>query len=777
MMVSPRVAELRSDGRTFHLGNGYFSYVMHILDGRYLTHLYWGAPLGWNAPLDPDSFILVAAPEYLATVPRGEDATEGDWPRAQSRFSLDTLPFEYPVWGTGDQRRGAVEATLGDGTGAMALEYRSYEIHDGVRRPEDLPLLRDDHNLGGATTLTVHLADPRGDVAVALHYVVLDRSPALFRWASITAGEGSQDASSREGASVVEIHRAESASVDLPTDHYDMVTLAGSWARERHPVRTVLTPGRHTVGTRAGASSHQTSPFVAVCEPESTERTGEVRAMALLYSGSFEAGADVDQYGRCRMTIGIDGYRGTVAPDDPFQTPAAALVYSGTGFTGMSDAFHTVVREGIVASRWRSTPRKTTINTWEAMYFDLNAERIATLAQDGRKIGAELLVLDDGWFSRRRDDTTSLGDWWVNRDLFPEGLGPVADAVRQEGLEFGIWIEPEMVSPESDLYREHPEWILRVDRRKPTQARNQYTLDLSNPAVVDFLFETVSTILRESTATYVKWDMNRQMTEAASPISRRHDQGSVMHRYILGLYDLMARLITAFPHVLFEGCAGGGGRMDLGLAHFAPRFWTSDQTDAVERLDIQYGSSLVFPPEMMGAHVSTVPNHVTGRTTPAWTRVLTALAFSYGYELDPAEQNVEDRATFVRGSELYRRLRDVAMTGRFVRLGSPSGAGGAVSANGGAAARTMIAGGDGGSRAWMIVADDGSELFIFAFRPLARPNEDPGALRIPSLPVSDAIFRDADTGRRYAAAHLRTRGLRLGGSGDFQARLWHLIRE
>lgn len=771
---------ISADGLTFHLTNGHYSYGMHVSGGRFLAHLYWGAPLGEGGP-DAGTLIHPAALPYLAIQTTG--------------YSLDTLPQEYPVQGTGEQRRGALEATLADGSGALRLEYAEHELTEGPRFPEGLPAVRSDHGMGRAQTLRVRLNDPRGDLFVDLFYVVFAESGALLRWTRVTNGGTTGAVTVREVAS---------ASWDVPPDHYDMVTLAGAWARERHVVRAALTAGRHAVETRSGASSHQTSPFLAVCEPEADETVGQVWATGLLYSGNFVAACDVDQYQTCRTSIGIAGYRGHLAPGESFATPVAALVYSERGFGGMSDVFHHLLREGIVPSRWRAEPRKTVINSWEGMYFDISAERIATLARNGRDIGAELLVLDDGWFSRRRDDTTSLGDWWINRELFPDGLAPVAEAVRAEGLEFGLWIEPEMVSPESDLYRAHPDWCLHIPGRERTVGRNQLTLDLANSDVVDHLYETIATILTESTATYIKWDMNRAMSEAGSPVLAAERQGEVMHRYILGLYRLLERITTAFPGVLFEGCAGGGGRFDMGLAYYSPRFWTSDQTDAVARLDIQYGTTLVFPPEMIGAHVSTVPNHQVGRITPAWTRVRTAVAFSYGYELDPAHQSEEDLAVFRAGSALYRQVREVARHGRFVRLGSGSGSGGAVSAVSGSGG---FGGETGGTRAWMVESVDGSELFVFYFRPLTRANEMAGYLRVPVRTSNGstasirragadgaAIYRDTVTGRRYPAAQLRSRGLWLGdeasggeggpageavavATGDYQARHWHLVRE
>ena len=753
-----------STGRTFHLRNDHFSYAMHLFDGMFLSHLYWGPPI---ADVRPEELMHPATVPYLSVIPRRGDVATPFFPMAQGGLSLDTLPQEYPAWGAGEYREGALGVLFADGTEALRLEYVEHECTRGSVAPDALPMTRGDHRLGDAETLRLRLADPRGGLAVDLFYVIHASSAALIRWTRVV-NTGS--------AGAITLRDPASASLDLPADRYDMVTLAGSWARERHVVRRPLAPGRHSLGGRGGMSSHQASPFVAVCDPETDEHGGRVFAMALAYSGNCTVACDVDQYEACRLSVGINRLRAHLEPGESLDTPAAFLVQSDRGFNGMSGAFHHLLREGIVSSRWRDEARRTIINSWEAMYFDVTAEKIAALARSGKEIGAELLVLDDGWFADRRDDTTSLGDWRTNRERFPEGLRPVAEAVRREGLEFGIWIEPEMVSPESDMYRAHPDWILSVDGRAPTLARGQLTLDLANPAVVDHLFETVGAVLKGSGARYVKWDMNRAMTEAGSSALPVDRQGEVMHRYMLGLYRLLAQLADAFPDVLIEGCSGGGGRFDLGLARYCPRFWTSDQTDAVERLDIQYGTTLVFPPEMAGAHVSSVPNHQVGRITPAWTRVCTALAFSYGYELDPSRESAEDREVFVRGSQLYTAIREKVMRGRFVRLGSPSGAGGAATPVGAGFPRPAITGEGGGARAWMVESADGGEIFVFHVLPLGRANHDPGHLRLTGLSV-DGLYRETHSGQVYDAAQLRHRGLWIHlAPGDYQARFWHLVR-
>lgn len=769
---------------TIHLTNRHYSYAMQVVDGRFLAHLYWGPPL---TLVDPATLLRPRTAQYSTAFERppgagkreriffhqaetagsleGHDDTaqptadagaigapEADRPPS---LSLDLLPQEYPAWGGGEQREGAFRVVYGDGTEAARLEYREHEVSSGAEQPELMELLREDHSLGAVETLRISLGDPRGDLVVDLFYLVAEDAPALLRWARFT----------NSGSRELTLIDPSSTSVDLPPAQYDLVRLAGAWGRERHTVRTPLGFGRHAVTSGRGASGHQSNPFLALCDPAATEAWGRVFAVALGYSGSFQAVCDVDPNDVPRVSVGIHRYRGALAPGERFETPPAVLVSSAGGFRGMSRAFHRLVREGILPTRWRQEPRKVVINTWEAMYFQVNHESIVELARQGREIGAELLVLDDGWFSGRRDDTTSLGDWWPNRDRFPDGLGPVAAAVREEGLEFGIWLEPEMVSPESELYRAHPDWALQIPGRENTLSRSQLILDLSNSEVVDYIFGAVSSVLEDSGATYIKWDMNRNMSEAGSPAWPEERQGEVMHRYMLGLYGLFERLAEAFPDVLIEGCAGGGGRFDLGLARFSPRFWTSDQSDAVERLEIQYGTSLVFPPEVIGSHVSTVPNHQVGRVTPPRTRVETALPFSFGFELDPKREPEEDRREFLRGSRRFKKIRESLQEGEFIRLLGPLT---------GEKGRARIAGDGGDETAWMIVSKGGDELHVFYYAPLERANYEPRRLRLTGIEPG-AVYRDSESGELYDATQLMHSGLIVGsGFGDYRSRYWQL---
>lgn len=726
------------DGRGFHLRTRWYSYVIGILDGRFLTHLYWGAPIEAvpTALLDART-----APSYLAAVSLSDGS-----------ISLDLLPQEYPVWGTGEHREGALGVVLEDGSSALRLEYREHEIVPGAHQPTGMPVLRDDHDLGECATFRVTLADPRGDLVVDLFYVACAGSAALIRWARVT----------NSGSGLVTVSNPASAVVDLPPGRYDAVTLTGSWARERHVRRTPVAPGRFEIGSRGGSSSHQASPFLAICDPGTDEEHGRVWALALAYSGNFLLSIDRDPFAACRTMIGIGRLRAHLDVGESFETPAALLVRGDAGFGGVTESFHRVLRGGVVEKRWREQPRSIVINSWEAMYFEVGYNRIKTLARQGREIGAELLVLDDGWFSERRDDTGSLGDWWPNEERFPGGLRAVADAVREEGLEFGLWVEPEMVSPDSELYRKHPEWALRVDRREPTLSRHQLVLNLGDPAVREYLYEAVSRLVEESGAVYLKWDMNRTMTEAGSTVLPPERQGETMHRYMLGLYELLRRLTREHPAILIEGCAGGGGRMDIGLARYSPRFWTSDQTDAVERLPIQYGTSLVFPPEMMGAHVSAVPNHQVGRRTPARTRVLTSLPFSFGFELDPARESESDLDAYREGVRLHREIRPWVMNGRFRRLRGPLAN---RSCDRGPTFHDQLE----ADHAWMVVSEDERSVLVFLFRPFAATEPGRDHLRLSGLP-SGARYRDTADGVVYDAAWLIDRGLPIPSmSGDYQA--------
>lgn len=831
--VVPGINGAVPEGPFFHLRFGPSSYIFSVLDGVHLAHRYWGPRIETEgSPLDSTTGVAglaelldppVTAP-YLTTVDLGESA----------RFSPDLLPREYPSWGTGDMRSPAWLLRRGDGSTAGALRYRGYAVFRDDRvvdgdpgrvgsgpgtaagagesagpsrpplRPRGLPWIRPgaggepggggESNAPGEggdpfepgapvepgdpgdaiVTLRVDCEDPVGGLDISLYYTVVEGSgcPVLLRWTRIV----------NTGTVPLDLDAAASCSVDLPPEHagYDLVTLDGAWSRERTLLRRRVSPGIQQVESRGGASGHQHAPFLALLHRSTTEVRGNAWGISLVYSGNHCHLAEQDQYGSVRLQAGINplGFAWRLDPGESFDTPAVVLAWSDEGLNGLSDQLHRFVRTALLPREWRERDRPIVVNTWEAYYFDVDARKVAALAREGASLGAELLVLDDGWFRGRRDDTVALGDWTPDAEKFPAGLAPVAEDAGRAGLRFGIWIEPEMVSPESDLYREHPDWALHIPGRDRTLARNQLVLDLANPAVVDHLEKTFADLLQSVPIEYVKWDMNRNMSEPGSPHLPADRQGEVMHRYMLGLYDLLERLTTRFPEVLIEGCAGGGGRFDYGMLCWAPQYWTSDQTDAIERLAIQRGSSLLFPPETMGAHVSASPNHLLGRTTPAWTRVVVALAFNFGFELDLLAESEDDCAVYRRATVLYRRYRRFFREGRFLRL-LPETAGDITGVVTGSATA--------GDYAWSVVSRDARRAMIFHVSLRAPANRVGRRIRPVGLDPRESyrvvpILPDGGEETSRAApvpgAALMHRGIAVPQqAGDYQAHLWELVSD
>ena len=495
-----------------------------------------------------------------------------------------------------------------------------------------------------------------------------------------------------------------SAALDLPDARWQLLQLSGTWGRENHIVERRLRPGRQSVGSDRGVSSHQHNPFIALRRATTTEDAGEVYGFSLVYSGNFLAEAEVDAFETTRVRLGIspETFTWTLEPGAAFVSPEAVLVYSDAGLGAMSDAYHGLYRDRLARGAWRDAPRPVVINNWEATYFGFDETKLLEIATSARDLGVELFVLDDGWFGRRDSDDSSLGDWFVDRRKLPNGLEGLAAGVEALGLTFGLWIEPEMVSERSDLFAAHPDWAVGVPGRPRTESRQQLVLDMSRPEVVDHLVDVLSEVLSSAPISYVKWDMNRNITEPYSAALPADRQGEFFHRYVLGVYDLYARLVAAFPTILFESCSSGGGRFDPGMLAFAPQAWTSDDTDAVERLAIQWGTSLVYPTSSMGAHVAAVPNHQTGRITPIGTRAAVAFFGAFGYELDPTALSPDDRAAVADQIAFYKAHREVFQRGRFVRLRSPFE-------------------GDGNETAWMAVAPDAREAVVGLYRTLNHP--------------------------------------------------------
>lgn len=708
------------------------TYALGVNPEGFLEHWHWGAPmraqgLGTLRPRVPRAF--------QATTAGVKDPA----------FALDLLPGEYPFAGSGDFRPAAVEVEDAEGARVLSLRYRGHEIRRGKPGLPGLPATYVEKR-GEADTLQVRLGDEAGEIEVVLVYTVFRDHAALARSARIE----------NRGSRPVRILRALSASVDFTeTADWRWLHLSGTWARERQVEIAALRPGLQAVESRRGASSHQHNPFLALLAPGADEVGGEVRGFSLVYSGNFHAGVELDAFGGTRAQIGLNpaGFSWVLEPGENFQTPEAVLVYSGEGLGGMSRVYHRLYRTRLCRGHWRDRPRPVLINNWEATWFDFDERRLLDLARRARRLGVELFVLDDGWFGRRDDDRSSLGDWHEHPRRLPRGLEGLVRKLDRLGLGFGLWFEPEMVSPDSDLYRAHPDWCLHVPGRSRSPARSQLVLDFSRPEVVEAIYARMAAVLRRVPVRYVKWDMNRHLTEVASAGRAPARQAETAHRHILGLYWFLERLTREFPRILFENCSGGGGRFDPGMLHYMPQTWTSDNTDAVDRLGIQHGTSLVYPLSSMGAHVSCVPNHLTGRTTPLLTRALAATTGAFGLELDLAKCSRDDLAGLRDHITRYRRWRRLLATGELHRLKDPAG----------------------GAAAWMVVSADAREALVFHVGILGAGNGSRQRLRLRGL-RAEWRYRDRASGVVWGGDALMAHGLAWAGTGDFAARWWHLRR-
>ncbi|MGN1020543.1 MAG: alpha-galactosidase [Aristaeellaceae bacterium] len=691
-----------------HLRNDRISYVIGLMEGGFPVHLYFGRRLR----------------EYhTASVLRRHRLAE-DGAFSVQNCAMNHVPQEYPSCGLGDMREGALIVRRADGTASCDLRFVSAEVLEGKYALPGLPAAHGDN----ARTLRLTLADALLNMTVTLLYAVFDDCDVIARSAVIVNG----------GDAPLVLERAASLCLDLPDARYDLITLSGDWARERDVIRRRLMPGHQGVSSLRGASSHQASPFAALVRPETTEFTGEAIGAALVYSGSFYAGADVDEQGAVRLLMGLNDrhFRWTLQAGEAFHVPEAALVYSDRGLDGMSAQFHTLCREHIVRGRYAHAPRPILLNNWEATYFNFDEDKLVRIAEKAAEMGIELFVLDDGWFGRRDDDATSLGDWKVDGRKLPHGLKRVVDRVHAMGMRFGLWFEPEMISPESDLYRAHPDWAMQIAGREPIQGRNQLILDLSREDVCDFVYHAVADILRENGIDYVKWDMNRNFSNVGSVTLPAARMPELPHRYMLGLYSVLERLQADFPEVLFESCASGGGRFDLGMLYYMPQTWCSDNTDAVSRCRIQYGTSMVFPPFAMGAHISAVPNHQTGRVTPLMTRANVAMSGCFGFELDLNLLTGDELAQVRQAVSRVKRLRETLLYGDFHRLLSPF---------------------DGHDTAWITVSADQREAVLMAVRDLAQPNASPLLVRLAGLDPR-LQYRVEETGEVYGGDELTYSG-------------------
>ena len=645
------------NNNAFHLCTKNTSYIMAVFGGR-LLNLYYGKRIS-RVP-DIEQMLPISGPRIFSCPDINEDGIS---------VSTDNLTVEYPTFGSADLRTPAFSARYADGSEVTRFEYAGYEITEGKYRPEGLPSVYAEEN-DTVSSLKIILEDRVSKAAAELNFSVFEDYDAITRSVKII----------NKSDKAFDIEKALSLCFDLRRSDFDMITLNGAWARERMPERMPLRIGVQQVESMRGITSHHENPFFALLDRNADENSGEVYGFNLIYSGNFVAGVQRDSYNVARAYIGINpqNFVWRLEPGESFVTPEAVSVFSDSGIGGMSRIFHKLYRERLCRGVYRDIRRPVLINNWEATYFDFNEEKILSIAKTAKQADIELMVLDDGWFGKRNGESGSLGDWVPNTDKLPNGIKGLAEKVNALGMKFGLWMEPEMVSPDSDLNRAHPDWCLHIGGRTPTLGRNQLVLDLTRKEVREYIKSTFDRLLGDGYISYIKWDMNRSMTEVGSAVGGAAAQGKVYHSYVLGLYEIMEYLVNRYPNVLFEGCSGGGARFDGGILHYMPQIWTSDDTDAVERLYIQYGTSICYPYSAMGAHVSAVPNHQVWRTTPMKMRGDVSICGQLGYELDLGKLDEADMNCVKEQVKAYKELSEVFHNGDLYRLLVPVGNNAAV---------------------------------------------------------------------------------------------------
>ena len=628
-------------------------YQMKVDELGYLLHLYYGSRT--DQPMD-----------YLLTfLDRGFSGNPAE-KHLDKTYSLDTLPQEYPFKGTGDYRGIAFKMENADGAVSCDLRYKGHEIRDGKYCLKRLPSARGERPDpagkadGNVTTLSVTLTDALSGVEVELLYGVYEAENVITRAAVIR----------NRGTGRVVIRRALSCCLDCLSGSYELVHFHGRHTLEMQKERTPVGHAALSIGSRRGTSSHQHNPAVILADREASEESGAVTGCLLSFSGSFLCEAEKDQFEQTRLLMGMNDEQLAypLMPGEELEAPECVLSFTKQGFRELSLTYHDFLRAYVIRDPYAGKPRPVLINSWEAAYFDFDGDTIVHLADEAADLGLDMVVMDDGWFGLRNDDLRALGDWKPNEKKLGCSLSELIRRVEEKGVKFGIWIEPEMVNEDSDLYRAHPDWVLKVPGKPPVYARNQLVLDFSRKEVRDSIFQSIAEVLDQGNVSYVKWDMNRSVADV---YSLEHVPGKVRYEYVAGVYEFLKKLNERYPDLLIEGCSGGGGRFDAGMLHYEPQIWGSDNSDAVDRCLIQYGLSYFYPASTVGAHVSAVPNHQTGRITPLQTRGITAMAGTFGYELDPAKLSEDEKADIREQIRHYRRFEPLVREGAFYRLSDP----------------------------------------------------------------------------------------------------------
>ena len=711
----------------FNLQTKNTSYVMGIMKDKYLVHLYYGKRV--------EEFSNMTANFPIHTACHFSPG-----PFEGFTYSIDTLSMEYPCYGSADFRTPAFHAKYENGSAVTLLEYSGFEVFDGKKPLSGLPSVyveSDDE----AQTLEITLCDKLTGLEIILSYTVFSEFDVIAK--SVRA--------KNNGCEKINIRSILSSTTYLFDRDFEFVHLEGAWARERHIQRMPIISGEMSIDSKRVSSSHFHSPFLALARTNTTENSGEVYGLSLVYSGNFIAQTETDSRDLVRVNIGINpfGFEWLLSPGEEFQTPEVILTYSYKGFGEMSKTYHKLYRTRLCRGKYRDAERPVLINNWEATYFNFDEAKIVNVAKKAKSVGVELMVLDDGWFGKRNAANSSLGDWVADPQKLPNGIDGLAQKIVDLGMDFGLWFEPEMVSEDSDLYCAHPDWCIHIDGRERTKGRNQLVLDLSRKEVRDYVVEAVCAVISSAKISYIKWDMNRNITEIGSPVLSSARQQELPHRYILGLYDVLERITTAYPDVLFEGCSGGGGRFDPGMLYYFPQYWTSDDTDAIERLYIQHGTSMVMPSSTMGAHVSAVPNHQIGRTTSLQTRGNVAMMGQFGYELD-LEKLTEDEIEIVKEQiALYKSIREVIHKGDMYRLKSPF---------------------EGNNTSWEYVSEDKTRIVLMYCTISAKVVTGRVCVRLMGL-RKDMLYRDTKTECVYTGEYLMNVGVYFDDDKDFESHL------
>ncbi|RCW58754.1 MULTISPECIES: alpha-galactosidase [Halanaerobium] len=717
------------DKNIFHLQNKEISYVIKILKNGQLGHLYWGKKIKKAERLERYSISQHRPYEAYAV-------------KEDTGFILENIAREYPSFGQSDFREPAYQIESESGSIIADLKYKDHRIYAGKKKLTGLPATYVEND-AEAESLEITLYDQVLDLEVILTYTIFRDYPVITRSARFI----------NKGKQKINLKRALSMSIDFENKDFELLQLSGAWGRERDIIRRPLEQGITRVDSKRGGSSHQQNPFAALVEPAADEYQGQVYGFSLVYSANFIAQAERNHYGKTRFNMGINpfNFNWLLESGQSFQTPEVVMNYSDQGLNKMSQNYHQLFRSRLARGKHRDKERPVLINNWEGTYFDFDAAKILEMAAAAAEVDIELFVLDDGWFGKRNDDTSSLGDWYVNKEKLSGGLKYLAAEINKLGMDFGLWFEPEMISPDSDLYREHPEWAIQVENRESSLSRQQLILDLSRQDVQNYIIKRVSAVLNKANISYVKWDMNRPMTEYGSLELAAERQRELNHRYILGLYRVLEELRAEFPEILFESCAGGGGRFDPGMLYYMPQTWTSDDTDAVERLKIQYGTSIVYPASAMGAHVSAVPNHQVERSTSLKMRYDVASFGNLGYELDITKLNKEEMEAVKKQVNHYKDIRRLVQFGDFYRLKSPF---------------------EGNFTAWSYVGQEKKEVLAGFYQVLAAPNPKEQFIKLKGL-NADQDYKDLDSGKVYGGDELMNYGLKIPFlKSDFTSKIW-----